>query len=54
MVTDDEWDPAAQLPDESELEAGRLRVEANKLMAQGIVPNPNWRDRLPDYMRGDD
>ena len=53
MVTDDEWDPAAQLPDESELEAGRLRVEANKLMAQGIVPNPNWRDRLPDYMRGD-
>lgn len=54
MVADDDWDPAAHIGTPEEVEAGRLRAEAARLMAQGIVPDPNWRDRLPDYMRDDD
>lgn len=54
MVTEDDWNPAAHIGTPDEIEAGRLRVEGNKLLAQGILPNPNWRDRLPDYMRDND
>ena len=54
MVTEDDWNPAAHIGTPEEVEAGRLRVEGSKLLAQGILPNPNWRDRLPDYMRDND